>query len=127
MIKTIDTEASVNRDTREKELLLPDETAYTNVIVREVDGVLLPHTEARVLTVKNISIFAVLTVVCTVLEALVIKNTLLLLAELMTSYSQTATGTGMGVTVVNALLAGVVCAALVLLFHLSSDMKITKQ
>ena len=126
LIRVIEQKEAVTPYAVIKELPLPPETAYTNLCVREVDGEMRPLPALAVYTFKQIGIYAGATVLCTVIEALLLQRVLLTVAELLLSYSQTAIGLGYGFAVFSAIVVGVIAVALNLHFRLSSDIRIAK-
>ena len=104
---------------------LPYNTAYVSVSVKEVNGMAVASHAPLSLSWIRIGIFALCTVVLTVIEALVVKSVLRFFADLLFSYSDKAT-VGNGYTVFTAILIGIFYAALVLLIHHSRDIKYVK-
>lgn len=127
LLKVIERKETVTPYMTVKELPLPPETAYTNLCVREVNGELQSVPDLAVYTFKQIGIYAGATVLCTVIEALLLQRVMLMIAESLLPYSQTATGLGLGFAVLSAIVVGVIASALNLYIRLSSDIRIAKQ
>ena len=104
---------------------LPYNTAYVSVSVNAVNGMAMSSHAPISLSWTRIGIFAGSTILLTVIEALVIKRVLLLLADLLFAYSTKAPA-GNGYTVFTALLIGIAYAAIVLLTHHARDTKYVK-
>lgn len=99
---------------------LPIETAYVSIEVAEVNNNRM-NLETRVgFSVVKLGIYCLSTVIITVIEAILIKTALLMVADAAFGYSN-AVGRGMAFTVFTALLLGLAASVLIVMTHSSKE------
>lgn len=104
---------------------LPCDTAYVSIELKEVNNDKVCKDTVVGYSATKIAVFAVLTILATVCEALIVKKIMLAAADLLFNYSDMVS-VGFFFTVINAIVLGMIVSVLVFLTKYSKDYRINK-
>jgi len=103
--------------------LLPMNTAYITLIIKEVNDVRIEKERKLAFSAVKIALFAVLEILATVIEALLFEN---IVVSFMSSAFSLTLSAQTGFALLTSMAAGAVLAILIFLLHFSKDTKIGK-
>jgi len=124
MISTVRIEEKIKTRGYSRSALLPVNTAYVSVIVKEVNGVCADTGDKLIISVVRALAFFVSELIIHVFAGLLITN---LVAEILTTaLSVRYADVQFGFALVTSMLAGAVLSLIIFALHLSKDTKIGK-
>lgn len=109
-----------------KAALLPADTSYVRVIVKEVNGTIVPDSCEMEYSYTRVGAFLLSSVLLTVAEALTLRSVTIFFADMLLSYTDKIGRSSPVTTVIVAALLGAALGALIVLFHRNKDTRIKK-
>ena len=106
---------------------LPRQTAYVNLVVRDVNGQILAQPPLNRAALIRIAVFSALTVITTIIESFLFKSYLLHFSDWWFSYTDVVGSRETLFTWMTAILIGILCAAITLRTYYPGKIKIKKQ